>query len=635
MDELFTPPTDRWDAGTARRLSGRDEVLYRSRLVGSDPSLTKEGGGNFSAKGVAADRRGRTTSVLYMSAWGCDGATTTPDDFPALRLDDLLALRDSGPLTETEMIGHLIDSGLSGEQRRPGIETLTHAFIPARHVDHCHPDAVIALTSFPGGRQAAEDEFGEEAVWFDYRQFDAGVARELAGRIAARPGCRFVLLANHGLFTWSDSSEQCYRNSLEAVERATRAVRKAIWRPADLGGPAVSPLPPEAADGLLAELLPAIRGALSYGTASNGTPSDGTLSDGTPADGSLSDGAPAGDAPAGGGRAVVLHLDRSGDAVSFASSERGPQWTQAGPSCPDHLVTVGYRPLVLDRVPAGPAEVLAAIQDHRDRYDAYYERHMPEPARALGKRGNAPRAIVLPGLGTVTCGPDAAKARLYADHLAQTMTVVRAADAAGGYRTLTEAQGAADEYWPLMRLKPQLRAEEGPLAGAVFLITAAGAHADAVAERLAAAGAHVALAAPPERREAATATAATITGRHGERRAVPVILGTAESAVHETLLTYGGVDAVIDDSPDAGLARAALPVFARQGRPGTLLLTRAKPASGEQRHGHGLDSADASCHIIVAADADAVARAAIFLAGSGGTSWRSTTLTATSTRGNP
>ncbi|GAA4959053.1 rhamnose utilization protein RhaD (predicted bifunctional aldolase and dehydrogenase) [Nonomuraea thailandensis] len=650
MDELFTPPVDRWDPAVAGRLSGRDEVVYRSHLVGADPALTKEGGGNFSVKDVAVNRGGRTVEVLYMSAWGCDGATATPDDFPALRLADLLRLRDSGPLSESEMIGHLVDSGLRGEQRRPGIETLTHAFIPARHVDHCHPDAVIALTASPGGRQAAEDEFGEEAIWFDYRQFDVGVARELAERIAAEPRCRFVLLANHGIFTWADTSERCYRNSLEAVERATRALRKVQCRPADLGGQAVPTPPPDAAEDLLAELLPAVRGALS-----------GTLP-----------GAGRGDGR-GVGRGVVLHLDRSPEAVGFASSVRGPGWTQAGPGCPDHLVTVGYRPLVLDRTPAGPAEVLAAIRRHRDWYDAYYDRHVAGPARAPGKRDNGPRAVVLPGLGAVTSGPDAAKARLCADHLTQTMTVIRAADAAGGYRSLSEAQGAADEYWPLMRLKPQLRAGQEPLAGVVFLVAADDERADAVAERLAAAGAHVALAAPPGRRAAAVAAAAAISGRYGERRAVALVRDTDRGAVRQAVLAYGGFDVVVAPAtrmtaaasdavvapatrvnPAAGgngLARAALPVFARQGRPGSILLlgeggaepSVCEPAGDGRSRSDGLAGGGAAVHTVVATDPEAVARAAIFLTGSGGTTWLDTTLvaasgapeTTTTTRGNP
>ncbi|MFC4533031.1 class II aldolase/adducin family protein [Sphaerisporangium dianthi] len=602
MDQLFAPPIYGWDPRAAQGLSGRDEVLYRSHLVGSDPALTKEGGGNFSAKGVAADHLGRPARVLWMSSWGCDGATTTPEDFPVLRLDDLLRLRDSGPLTETQMIGHLVDSGLRGDQRRPGIETLTHAFIPAAHVDHCHPDAVIALTSFPGGREAADAEFGDEAIWFDYRQFDVGVARELAGRIAANPRCRFVLLANHGLFTWADTGKECYENSLEAVDRATRAVHKAIRRAADLGGQAVTPPPPDVAADLLADILPAIRGAVSAGTPG-----------------------------------LVLHTDRSDAAVRFASSARGPRWTQDGPSCPDHVVTVGYRPLVLEETPTGAGPVLSAIERHRAWYDGYYERHVPAAARALGKRGNAPRAIVLPGLGVVTCGADAAKARLCADHVAQTMTVVRAADAAGGYRSLTEAQGAADEYWPLMRLKPQLRPPDGPLAGKVFLLAGRGdARTGEVADRLAAAGAHVALTGEEAAdRAEITAVAAAVAGRHGERRAVALPSPASEPgrAARDAVLAYGGFDAVVDLTRSGGLVRAALPFLARQGTPASALLAHdgwtpgrlglevatLETAAAGGLDGPGVAGVGVSVHAVATADARVIARTAAFHAGLAGT----------------
>ncbi|MFI9555573.1 class II aldolase/adducin family protein [Nonomuraea endophytica] len=654
MDQLFTPPVDRWDAALPGRLTGRDEVLHRSHLVGSDSALTKEGGGNFSAKGVAEDHRGRPVRVLYMSAWGCDGAATTPADFPALRLDDLLVLRDADPPGERGMAGYAADCGLRAGQRAPGIETLTHAFIPAAHVDHCHPDAVIALTSFPGGRAAAEEEFGDEAIWFDYRQFDLGVARELAGRIAASPRCRFVLLANHGLFTWAETSEDCYRNSLEAVRRATAAVGRAIGRASDLGGPAVpapdlgGPAVPalesEAVGDLLAEILPPLRGALSAGTPG-----------------------------------VVLHVDRGPAAVRFASSARGPRWTQDGPSCPDHLVTVGYRPLVLDRTPSGAPEVLAGVERHRAWYARYYDSHVPRAARELGRRSDAPRAILLPGLGALTCGADAAKARLCADHLTQTMTVVRAADAAGGYVSLTEAQGAADEYWPLMRLKPQLRAPEGALAGKIFLVAADdAASAGEVGAALAGAGAHVALAARQPTRLADEAQ--SIVRRYGERRAVAVLATQsdraptaqgdrapatdwAETAVRAAVLAYGGFDALVDMTRTGGLARAALPVLTRQGMGGTILLAhdgwppgaleaevRAletardalrtgrdaldSAADAQETGGHALETAadtgEVAVNAAMTAQPAAVAGAAAYLAG--GAPWTGTILRPPGTR---
>lgn len=544
-----------------------------------------------------------------MSAWGCDGASTTAEDFPALRLDDLLQLRDSGPLSETEMIDYLVACGLRGEQRRPGIETLTHAFIPAPHVDHCHPDAVIALTSFPGSRAVAEAEFGDEAIWFDYRQFDVGVARELAGRIAASPRCRFVLLANHGLFTWGQTSEECYRNSLEAVTRSARAVQEALLGPPDLGGPAVAPVPPEDAEDLLVEILPAIRGALS-------------------AAGSKTQ------RPAAPGPGVVLHLNRSPYAVQFASSARGPKWSQAGPSCPDHVVTVGYRPLVLDGPPVAAEPVLAAISQHRRWYDRYFQL-VPAASRALGKRDDAPQAIVLPGLGVMTSGPDAAKARLCADHLAQTMTVIRAADAAGGYESLTEEQGAADEYWPLMRLKPQLWPPDGLLASQVFLVAGGdGARVGAVAGRLAAAGAHVALAGS-QPGDVATA-AREISARYGERRAVAAgcAAGDPHGVVRDAVLAYGGFDAVIDMTGAGELVHQALPVLARQGLPGSVLLAPAGRTARQLREqitALEAERAGVPVNAVSATSPAAVADAAAFFAarpgrGPADDAWHSTVL---------
>lgn len=583
---LVEPPADSWDPPAARTLSGRDEVLHRSHLVGADQALTREGGGNFSAKGVVVDHRGVPTEVLWMSAWGCDGATTTPADFPALRLEDLRLLRRSGPLSERELLDFQLACGLRGDQRPPGIETLTHAFVPARHVDHSHPDAVIALTAIPDGRRRADEEFGDEAIWFDYRQYDLGVAQELADRIEARPGCRFVLLANHGLFTWADTSEQCYRNSLEAVARATAALSRAARRPPDLGGRAVEPLPERTGTGVLTQVLPALRAELSRD-----------------------------DHP------VVLHVDRTPEAVEFASSVRGPDLTRLGPGCPDSLPTVGYRPLVTAAVRTADDDavrtVLAGVEAHRRWYDAYYEQNISEAGRALPRRDSAPRVVVLPGVGVVSSGPDAARARLAADHFRQTMSVVRVADAAGGYRSLSEAQGLADEYWPLIRFKPQLAPPLGVLAGKVFLVAGAGdATTLAVAEGLAAADAHVAMAS--EDTGQMCAAAAELCRRHGERRAVALPTAAGPGAtVAAAVLAYGGFDALVDMTGSTGLARAARSVVAGPGGGGAVLL--ADPGSTEQELRGAvaaLETGGVTVGAVRSLDPAAVVEAAVFVTAS-------------------
>ena len=602
---LLEPPLNRWDPAQAPTVaptgSGRDEVLYRSHLIGADAALTKEGGGNFSAKGVVPDHRGIPTRVLWMSSWGCDGASTTAEDFPAVRLDDLSFLLDSGAMTDRQMVDYILASALTADQRQPGIETLTHAFIPAAHVDHCHPDAVIALTAIPNGRELAAAEFGDEAIWFDYRQYDIGVAKELAHRIAAQPGCRFVLLANHGLFTWADTSEQCYRNSLEAVARATRALEQAVARPPDLGGTVAEPQPDENARELFIEILPVIRGALSAGTSS-----------------------------------VVMHVERDDDAVQFASSARGPWLSMRGPGCPDSLVTAGYRPLALEPVVVGDPDttdkILHGIDRHRRWYRECYGRHITPEGRKLGMGTDAPRVALLPGLGVVSCGIDAGKARLCADHFRQTMNVIRAADAAGGYSSLTEAQGVADEYWPLMRLKPLLTPPQGRMAGRIALVCGPDdQRVIEVAERLAAEDAHVSMCGSDH---AACAEAAKeIIDRHGERRATALRADVRDerAVVRDAALAYGGFDVVVDMKPTGGLAHAALPVFVRQGLGGSVVLAgidrtvldlRAEVDELRDSHGpYGL-----TVNAVATPRPDAVAEAAMFFGGRLRELWNDTVL---------
>ncbi|WP_422771236.1 class II aldolase/adducin family protein [Plantactinospora sp. WMMC1484] len=559
MLDLLRPPLPRdgvrFDAGTPR-----DQVLLRSHLIGTDVALTRAGGGNFSAKGTLDGE-----PTLWMSSWGCDGASTTEEDFPALRLATLRELRHVPPLESRTMLDRVAAAAMRPQQKPPGIETLTHAFIPATHVDHCHPDAVIALTCIPDGRKRAAAHFGEEAIWFDYRQFDMGVAQELADRIEAQPGCRFVLLANHGIFTWAETSERCYRNSLEAVRRATHALHAARTpRTRTLGGPAVTAMAPERAADLLTELLPVIRGALRDG-----------------------------DNP------IVVRAETGPGALRFASSRRGPRLSQYGPGCPDSLVTVGYRPLALTPQELTPTGVRAAVDRYRARYADLFDRHADPQARRQGPRRDLPRVLLLPGIGEVVSGADATQARICAEHFAQTRSVIEAADAAGGYSSLHEAQGIADEYWPLMRAKPLLHATTGPLGDAVVLVAATGdgtvtAH---VAEDLTAAGAHVMV--PGTAPERLPGTART------DRLAVLTTPATRPAhLVAEAVHTFGGFDVVVDMTDDDRLIRAAAPVFARQRGRGVVCLAGRGTAGPPAARPSEVGPSDGGGHIEVIAEHD-------------------------------
>ncbi|HKQ98752.1 MAG TPA: class II aldolase/adducin family protein, partial [Candidatus Polarisedimenticolia bacterium] len=191
-----------WKAEEAGRLRGLDLLVYRSRLIGRETSLVLYGAGNTSLKQEELDFRGRTVRVLRIKGSGADLAGIGPESFPGLRLEDLEPLRTAKPLDDEAMVGWLRRALLDPEARRPSIETLLHAFLPAAHVDHTHADAVLALTDTRDPRRHVETVYGEEAVLVPYRRPGHRLAQEVAEAAAGAPKARAVVLEKHGLITW-------------------------------------------------------------------------------------------------------------------------------------------------------------------------------------------------------------------------------------------------------------------------------------------------------------------------------------------------------------------------------------------------------------------------------------------------
>jgi len=214
----------RWDESHAAALTPLERLCYRSNLLGADRRLANWGGGNTSVKLDELDHLNRPVRVLRVKGSGTDLATIGPDGFAALTLDDLAVLRERPALEDAAMVDHLLRAGLDPGQPRPSIETLLHAFIPALCVDHTHPDAIIALTCTPRGRELAADAFGDEFVWIDWIRPGFALAKLVAEQLQSAPRARFVLLAKHGLVTWGERDRDCYETSLEATERAARVL---------------------------------------------------------------------------------------------------------------------------------------------------------------------------------------------------------------------------------------------------------------------------------------------------------------------------------------------------------------------------------------------------------------------------
>jgi rhamnulose-1-phosphate aldolase/alcohol dehydrogenase len=521
-------PVNRWEPAVAPE-DELEALVYRSNLLGADRSLANRGGGNTSAKGWRTDHAGRQTRTLWVKGSGTDLATITADGFAALRLDEVVLLRDRKTLDDAEMVEYLRSCGLALDQPRPSIETLLHAFVSAAHVDHTHPDAIIALTSTPDGRALAQETFGEEAVWLDYERPGFRMSVHIAELLEAHPRARGVLLEKHGLVTWGDSSLAAYEATLDLVAKAAEALEEVGGGRFGLGGPGVRVLDNEEANVLLAATLPSLRGAL--------------LED---ADG------------------VVLQVDRSPEAIAFASSSDAPRVSQIGAPCPDHLVSTKHKPLVVGFDPdRDDARSLGAafregVAEYARWYVEYYERSLSDESRPFPRDPTGPRVTVVPGVGILTSGADVRKARVAGELYERAIAVQNAAEAAGGFRSLSEPEAFAIEYWPLERYKLTQQQPPKELTGRVAVVTGgASGIGRATAMRLADAGANVVVADVNEQGAAAVRDEICAEYGDGQALAVPVDV-TDEQRVREmvgsTVLAFGGLDILVCS---AGIALSA------------------------------------------------------------------------------
>jgi rhamnulose-1-phosphate aldolase/alcohol dehydrogenase len=522
-------PVSRWDDEAADGLDLLDGLVYRSNLLGADRALANQGGGNTSAKVTVVDHTGRSVRALYVKGSGTDLASITVAGFPGLRLEDLLPLRERTAMYDAEMVDYLLRSALKPDQPRPSIETLLHAFVPADHVDHAHPDAVIALTSNPRGRALAEEEFGEEAVWLDYERPGFTMSRKIALLLEAHPQARAVLLEKHGLVTWGATGFESYTGTIEFTARAAEALSRAAAGRFGLGGPRVKALSDEAAEALLATTLPTLRGALLADT-----------------------------------NQMILQVDRSPQAIEFASSAHAPDTSQVGAPCPDHLIMTKHKPLMVEFDPetGGPDELREAfrtgVSKYSDWYRGYYERNVDDETRPFACDPAGPRVVLIPGVGIVTAGPERKRTQFARDLYHRAIAVEDAADALGGFRSLSEAEAFKIEYWPLERYKLAQAPKPRVLSGRIVLITGGGSGIGRATARLMAdLGAHVAVA--DLNFEGATEVADELVKTHGAGRAIAIPVDvTSEDAVvsmvRRTALEYGGLDILV---ASAGLASSA------------------------------------------------------------------------------
>ena len=512
-----------WDERRAHSLSELEALAYRSNLLGEDRAVANYGGGNTSTKTRDRDHAGREVDVLWVKGSGSDLATIEARQFTGLKLDEVLALEDREEMSDEEMVAYLASCQLKPDMPRGSIETLLHAFVPYAQVDHTHPDAINMICCSEGGEALARECFGEEAVWIPYIRPGFMLSKQVGEAVKNNPNAKFVLLAKHGLVTWGETHEESYGRTIEAINRAAEFVARRAGEP--FGGRSVEPPVPDRREELLAEVLPALRGALSSGTEE---PSH-----------------------------KILRTDFSSeDILTFVCGRASKELSQVGAACPDHLVRTKVRPLWVDFDPESEGadelreRLVEGVARYREDYEAYFSRHEEANEEMFDP---SPRVVFVQGVGLVAAAKNAKEAALSRDFAYRAINVRRGAHAIGGYVSLTEEESYAVEYWPLELYKLTLAPPPDELAGRVAFVTGgAGGIGSAVARSLASRGACVVVCDLDD--EGARETAEELPEPGIPARADVTDEDEVAGAYRRTILEFGGVDVIVSN---AGLASSA------------------------------------------------------------------------------
>src|SRR3954449_7621345 len=239
-----------------------EQLVLASHLLGANRAVSNFGGGNTSAKGTTTDHAGREVATMWVKGSGSDLATMGPEHFTALRLDEVEPLFGRDEMSDEDMVAYLMRCMLDPAMPRSSIETLLHAFVPAAHVHHTHPDGINVLAGTRDGERLVRECFGAEAAWIPYIRPGFTLARQVGEAVRANPALRAIVLAKHGLVCWGDSAEEAYRTTIDVINRAVAfAEERTAGRPPFGGGD--ERLSGEERAELLHGLLPALRGAVS------------------------------------------------------------------------------------------------------------------------------------------------------------------------------------------------------------------------------------------------------------------------------------------------------------------------------------------------------------------------------------
>ena len=529
----------KWSDEFADKLDPVERLVYRSNILGDDQRITNTGGGNTSSKITMKDPlSGEDVEVLWVKGSGGDLRTSKKENFASLYQDSLIGLQkiydnneEKGAKTEIEdkMVEMYKHTVFNLNPRASSIDTPLHSFIPFKHVDHMHPDSVIAVAAAKNSKKITKEIFGDEIGWVKWQRpgFDLGVI--LQEEYKKNPDLKGLVLGRHGLINWANDDKECYELTLSIIEKASEYIEAHNKGEQTFGGQKYQSLPDEKRFEVLSKILPKLRGMISQKNKFIGT------------------------------------IQSDERILRFVNSNDAEKLTELGTSCPDHFLRTKIKPLYIDWNPAKEnIDVLIkklekGLEKYQKDYSAYYEecKHPDSPSI----RDANPTVILIPGLGMIAWGKNKSESRVTAEFYNNAVEVMRGAEAINEYISLSRQEAFDIEYWKLEEAKLKRMPPEKEFAREVVLVIGAGSGiGKAVSHRLAKEGAHIVCA--DVNKESAEQTATELTEIYGIGIGVSgtgisncgLAIGlyvdvtnrkSINEMFHNIILAYGGIDHII------------------------------------------------------------------------------------------
>ncbi|MGA1670088.1 MAG: SDR family oxidoreductase [Candidatus Nanopelagicaceae bacterium] len=471
-----------------------EELVSRSQRIGADQSLVVYGGGNTSSKGEIADHLGRRRKVLWVKGSGADMQYAIDRDYPALYLEELLALEEFQEMSDDIMVDYVTRALVDPTSRRPSIETLLHAFLPAKHIDHVHADSICALTNHIKGQDATREALGDGFAYVDWIRPGFELSK-LVGTLKDHEG---VVLAHHGLVVWDENSDRCFQKTIDAVNAAERYLNTLQKRPE------AKFVHRDLSNSDLRDLLLKLRGKI--------------------------------------GKRQLLRVDKR--LQDLTKRDDLNQVVQAGVSSADHMLRIRPRSVTLD-----PSNIEESIDSYCNEYQAYFERNRSLLPAGYSSHGNDPKVMLYPGLGAITAATSMKDNEMLADISLHTHAVAaRVRDCFGEGRSIPESEIFGFDYWPMELFKLKNKPAPKKFEGGIYIVTGAGSGIGrGIALHLAKNGANLVLAdiSKPGLEEVEAAIAEV----KGEKPLLIVADQSKEDGVRETVEStishFGGIDGAV------------------------------------------------------------------------------------------